>query len=578
MSAPRPGCSPTPCSASGASGSSASTSATRRALRTRRPSTTRSCVSSWADGTASPSFIPGIPRPARRGSATLPIIGSARCSWSWRVTPRARPSTAPKGGSSSGPASPPPPSTLSSRTPREARLTMAKLLFINPLMREEDDPRHVPYGMALLAAIAVRDGHQVQVYDHNAWRASDSVITQVLEADQWDVVALGGITTAYRSIKRIVAQAKELAPRALVVAGVGFLTSMPHEIMRFLPQVDVGVVGEAFISFPELLRRVDADNGDWAAVPGLIWRDPAGKTHLNPEQPLLMDLDSLPYPAWELFPLEVYFKNSMALFSEEGMLARRRLDINASYGCSLICRFCFHLGIAGDLEPTTGGDGERDVTFTYKRLIRYHSPRYVVDLVKHARERFGVDFIGFLDENLMTMHQSSGKKWLTSIARLWIEAGLQPQCVRDGVPHDPARCSGVHWGGTSHATLVSRDLLTVLKRAGCSHLLYGYESFSPRVLKTIGKGATVETNERSLRWTMEAGIRPIPNQMIGFPDEDFDSIRENVHAGNRLGLNASPFFATPYPGTEWYQTYKKRILEQYGGDLEAFLLDLGDAT
>ena len=39
-----------------------------------------------------------------------------------------------------------------------------------------------------------------------------------------------------------------------------------------------------------------------------------------------------------------------------------------------------------------------------------------------------------------------------------------------------------------------------------------------------------------------------------------------------------PFFATPYPGTEWYYTYKARILQQYGGDLEKFLLDLGDAT
>ena len=86
-------------------------------------------------------------------------------------------------------------------------------------------------------------------------------------------------------------------------------------------------------------------------------------------------------------------------------------------------------------------DGELDTGFTYKRNIRYHSPRYVIDLVKYARDRFGVDFIGFLDENLMTMHQSSGKTWLTEIARLWIEEGLQPQCIRDGVPHDPDRCT-----------------------------------------------------------------------------------------------------------------------------------------
>jgi anaerobic magnesium-protoporphyrin IX monomethyl ester cyclase len=455
---------------------------------------------------------------------------------------------------------------------------MAKVLFVNPVVREEDDPRHVPYGMALLAAIAVQNGHRVQVYDANAWRASDTVLRQVLAADRWDVVAVGGITTAYAGIKHIVRTAKEVAPGALVVLGGGVLTSMPHDMMRFLPWVDVGVVGEAFVSFTEVLRRVDGGRPDWAAVKGLVWRDPSGVSRLNPAQPLLEDIDTLPYPAWELFPLDIYFKNSMALFSEEGMLSRRRLDINASYGCSLICRFCFHLGISGDMTIEETAAGERDVKFTYDRQIRYHDPRYVVSLVKYARERFGVDFIAFLDENLMTMHQFSGKKWLTEIARLWIAEGLQPQCVRDGVPHDHEKCSGVHWGGTSHATLVSRELLDALKQSGCSHLLYGYESFSARVMKTVGKGATPETNERSLRWTVEAGIRPIPNQMFGFPEDDFDSIYDNVKAWDRLGLQVRPFFVTPYPGTEWYYTYKPQILEQYGGDLEAFILDLGDAT
>src|SRR5213076_2378656 len=164
---------------------------------------------------------------------------------------------------------------------------MAKVLFVNPVIREEDDPRHVPYGIALLAAIVVREGHRVQVYDANAWRASDAVLAQVLKADRWDVIALGGITTAYRSIKQIVGMARTLAPQALIVAGGGFLTSMPHDIMRLLPEVDVGVVGEAFVSFPGLLRHVDAGNRDWAAVPGLVWRDRAGKSHLNLEQPLL---------------------------------------------------------------------------------------------------------------------------------------------------------------------------------------------------------------------------------------------------------------------------------------------------
>ena len=146
--------------------------------------------------------------------------------------------------------------------------TMAKVLFVNPVIREEDDPKHVPYGEALLAAIAMRDGHQVQVFDANAWRVPDEIVSQILRADRWDVVALGGITTAYRSIKHVVGLTRALAPQAVIVAGGGFLTAMARDIMRLLPGVDVGVVGEAFRSFPEVLRRVDATGRPSGAWPG----------------------------------------------------------------------------------------------------------------------------------------------------------------------------------------------------------------------------------------------------------------------------------------------------------------------
>ena len=79
---------------------------------------------------------------------------------------------------------------------------MAKVLFINPMVREEDDPHHVPMGMAQLAAITIKGGHKIQIYDHNAWRADDDQIVKVLKSDKWDLIGLGGITTAYASIKK----------------------------------------------------------------------------------------------------------------------------------------------------------------------------------------------------------------------------------------------------------------------------------------------------------------------------------------------------------------------------------------
>ncbi|MBI5197922.1 MAG: B12-binding domain-containing radical SAM protein, partial [Nitrospirae bacterium] len=404
---------------------------------------------------------------------------------------------------------------------------MAKVLIVNPVIRAEDDPRHVPYGLALIAAVASREGHQIQVFDANAWRPTNTELIDVLKADRWDVIATGGITTAYGYMKKTVRLARKYAPHALIMMGGGALTAMPRDIMTFCPEIDIGGIGEGVITFPEVLKKVDEGRNrlsDWSDVEGIIWRTPGNDILLTAERPLLPRelLDTLPYPAYEFFPLDIYFKNSCVLLSEEAMQAKRRLDINMSYGCSLICRFCFHLGLSGEMKYTDADQEDGgDVLFNNDRNIRWHSPEYVVKQVKYMKERFNVDFVSFLDENLMTMHAATKKKWLFEICDLWIKEGLQPSCIRDGVPHDPISCNGVHWGGTSHATLAYPEVLQAMHRAGCTYLDYGLESFSDRVLKTIGKGATVKTNERCLKITMDAGIRPIPNQIIGFPDEFF---------------------------------------------------------
>lgn len=456
---------------------------------------------------------------------------------------------------------------------------MAKILFINPVVRQEDNPKHIPYGIALLAAIADKEGHRVQVFDANAWRPDDKTVCSILTADDWDVIGIGGITTTYGYVKKVLRFAKQRSPCSLRIVGGGLLTSMPHDLMQLLPEIDIGVVGEAFITLPEILQRVSDKKRDWTSILGIIWRDNQGKTHLNPQRPLIENLDQLPYPAWDMLPMkEAYFPNSALLYSEENYTSKRRMDINGSFGCPFICRFCFHLGLAGDLQYDNSTNPAADVTFTHDRVNRTHSPRYIVNMVKHMRTNYGADFVLFFDENLLAMNSALKNKWLPEICRLWIEEGLQPQCARDGVPHDPEKCNGVHWGGTSHATLANPELLKMMHQAGCSQLLYGYESFSKRILKNVGKGATPETNERSLKITLEAGIRPVPNQMMGFPDEWFDSLIDCVEAWERLGIMVKPFFATPYPGTEWYNKYKDRILAQYNGDLESFLLDLGDAT
>jgi anaerobic magnesium-protoporphyrin IX monomethyl ester cyclase len=455
---------------------------------------------------------------------------------------------------------------------------MAKMLFINPVVREEDVPRHIPYGMALLAQILMNKGHQVQIYDANAWRVGDEVLEAVLQADDWDVIGIGGLTTTYNYIKKACKIIKNFSPNSFLIAGGGFITSMPHDIMKWIPQIDLGVIGEGFVTLPEVMEKIDRKDFDFKDTLGVIFRHKNGQCYLTNTRPNIQNLDDLPWPAWDLFPLEeVYLKNSSNLFSEEGFTSKRRLDVNGSLGCSLICKYCWHLGTTGDMVIEPDQEGKNDVRFTYGRNIRYHSPEYITTMVKHLHEKYDLDMASFLDENFFTMDASSKGSWLKELSAKWIEVGLQPTCRRDGVPHDE-NCKGVHWNGTSHAGLHNKETLDAMFKAGCSHLVYGLESFDPVILKNLGKGSTKQRNIDSVAICMSSGIKPIPNVIIGFPEESFDSVRNMIQALNQLKIYALPHFATPYPGSEWYSTYKDSIIEQYNGDLESFIADLGDAS
>ncbi|MBL8014458.1 MAG: B12-binding domain-containing radical SAM protein [Candidatus Omnitrophica bacterium] len=454
---------------------------------------------------------------------------------------------------------------------------MAKVLMINPVIREEDVPKHIPYGISELAAIAVEKGHLVQIYDENAWRKGPEVMAQVCVADEWDVIAIGGLTTAYNSIKNTVKIARRVAPKAFIIAGGGFLTSMPKDIMTWLPEIDLGVIGEAYVTWPEVLAMIDNNNFDFSKTLGVCHRTKEGKIVINGVRPNIHDLDTLPYPAWDLLPLEIYFKNSQLLYSEASFASKRRIDVGASLGCGMVCKFCFHLGITGDMVVEKDENGNNDVRFTYGRNIRYHTPEYVIKMVKALVERYQVDFISFIDENLMTMDVASSRTWLRELCELWIKEGLQPHSRRDGTP-DEKNTGGVFWSGTSHASLANKEILDLMYKAGCSHLVYGIESFDPTILKNLGKGVNQKHNIQAVQTCMESKIIPIPNIIIGFPLETFQSVRTTIEWLIKLGIHCKPHFATPYPGSEWYYTYRDSILQQYSGDLEAFIKELGDAS
>ncbi len=438
-----------------------------------------------------------------------------------------------------------------------------------------------------------------QLYDANAHRVDDLELDHmkgldaVLEADDWDIFLIGGIVTSYNYIKHAVKRARRVRPNCRIIVGGGFFSALPYDLMRLMPEIDYGVIGEAYRTLPELVDALE--HGKNVDVPGIAARENDQIRFTAPRE-IIPDLDWLPFPKYEYAPLEIYFRNSADLLSEEAYFSRKRIDLLGSLGCGFLCQFCWDLGITTTPKYLKAEDhievkGGRPLP----TVMRYHSPKYLADLIEHCRNSFRkieyeledgtwvgagypVDFFAWLDENLQTSIAKTKGKWFADLKEELEKRNLIPKCVREGFPHDPDKCDGPHMGGTGHAGLCRPEYLKTLREIGFSYLDYGLETWDRRILRWLGKGSTVERNAQAIFETLEAGIRPIPNQIIGFPQEDWESIKAMVDAWEKYGIVTVPFIMTAYPGSEIFETNRKLVLDQYGGDMDAFLSDLEDAT
>ncbi|MBW2671907.1 MAG: B12-binding domain-containing radical SAM protein [Deltaproteobacteria bacterium] len=460
---------------------------------------------------------------------------------------------------------------------------MARIMLVNSPIRTSEPPKHIPYGLAILAALADSTGHEVGILDVNAFRLNRELIRRDLKAEAadkpLDLIGVSGLVTTYGFQKEIIPWLRRDHPGAVIVAGGGCASSIPGEMLEWIPELDMVCIGEGEKTFMEILDHLE--DRDFSKVKGIWYREDLedwprpSKKHArkvekkakemvaarrrgevgvvkNPIRPLMSEeeLDQLPYPAWELLPMEeVYFKNSPLALSAEALAAKRRIDLISERGCPYSCTFCFHNYMGGDRLP----DGSR-----LKPLVRYQSARYAVGLIKYARIKMGIDFVSILDENFL-----ANRKRALEFCDLMEEEELV------GV---------VKWGCLGGPQTVDPELLARLREAGCTYISFGFESADPRRLKEIKKPHTVEQMSNALRWTIKSGINPITTFMVGYPEEDLVSIYETARFWVKNGIECVPFFITPYPGTELFKKHREAILRQHGGDMERFVLALGDAT
>lgn len=444
-----------------------------------------------------------------------------------------------------------------------------KVLFIVPEIRLDSAPNHFPFWAGILAAIVEQKGGQVGILDLNALRANydgkqvpSSVIAKEISSEKWDMIGIGGLTTTYGRIKQIAPIIRKNAPEAFFVAGGGWSSYNPTEILELIPEIDIIVIGEGEETFSELYDEINNGGKDFDKVNGLCIRCKNSQYTFTNPRALIADLNSIPYPAYDLMESEIYFRYSALPLSVESFNSKRRVSTVWERGCPRGCTFCSHNGMSRiDLQNIYGeGDrkkGEKLVRIsdkennTFQLPARWPSPEYAVNNVKILKEKFDVDFISILDENM-----TSNLKWTKEFCDLYVKEELD---------------KSVKWGtlGDAPSVSVKPEIIEIMKNSGCAYISFGFESASDKVLsQDIQKGQLRTHLQKTIDTLKNAKMTPISTFMIGNMHEDINDLMESVDFWIKNGAEIDPFICTPYVGSPIFYDNKDFLLQQYDTKLK----------
>ncbi|MDP8298204.1 MAG: radical SAM protein [Candidatus Orphnella occulta] len=372
-----------------------------------------------------------------------------------------------------------------------------KVLLLTPdITGRYGKPSCPPVGMAYLMSYLKSRGHLVDVLDLRLENHDFDYISKIKEFNP-DLVGIGFTSYNYKKSYSLISDIKQKTGVKIVIGGP-HISVTRDEILKEV-DADYAIYGEGEIPLANL-----ADNKDPVAIKSLVWRN-KGRIVVNEKEDFIFDLDSLPFPEYELFKQDRY--------------ASRRIPITTARGCPHMCVYCAVDRVIG-------------------RRFRARSPENVIDEIESWYKKGYRDF-GFNDSTF-----TENMKRAERICDLLIERKIKIKWdLRTGIRVDR----------------INAGLLRKLKTAGCDFIAFGIESFDKDVLKAMRKGTTPQQAEEAIRMAKDAGLGVGGFFMIGNPEDSYDAFKRSYSFAKNPIFDEIRFYnAEPYPGTEFYEWIQNR--------------------
>jgi anaerobic magnesium-protoporphyrin IX monomethyl ester cyclase len=379
---------------------------------------------------------------------------------------------------------------------------------------------YAPLGTLYAAALMREKGYDVELYD-TMFAQSPHEVLEYLQKYQPKFFVIYDDGFNYLT-KMCLTNMREAAFEMIQLAkheGCTVIVSSSDSTDRYEMYLDKGadfiLMGEAELTLVELINALSNNETDFLSIQGLAYKQ-NGNLIKTVKRNVIKELDSLPFPAWDLVDLTPYKKmwmNRVGYFS---------MNMGTTRGCPFKCNWC--------AKPIYGN--------------RYNSrsPENVVAELKILKEKYEFDHIWFCDDIF----------------------GLKPGWVRHFADLVEQENLKLNFKIQARADLLLQEnYIKDLARAGCDNIWMGAESGSQKILDAMDKGTTVEQIYESTTLIKKYGMRPSFFIQFGYPGETKEDIEKTIKMINELlpydiGISVS----YPLPGTKFYERVQTELKEK----------------
>jgi len=374
-----------------------------------------------------------------------------------------------------------------------------KILLIYPYCLEEriheEDVQVPPIGLYYVGAVLREHQYDCEILNWHDINRTPGLIRETLAAKAPDVIGFSVLHANRWGAIEIARIAREMNPGIRIIFGGVGATFLWEHFLRHFKEVDFCVVGEGEYSFLKLIEAIDGKDS------GAIEKVPGvalrkGRAIIKTGEPVrITNLDRLPDPA-----IHFTFQH-----------------VSSTRGCPGNCTFCG--------SPRL-----------WRRKVQFHSPAYFVDQLERLYRK-GVRFFYFSDDTFMLK-----KDHVMTICREILHRGLH-----------------ISWAAISHVNYVDEEVLSWMRRAGCTQISYGVESGSPRIRRLLNKITRADQIQRAFSLTTRYGILSRAYFIYGCPGENWDTIQETIDLIQAIKpLGVIFYILDIFPGTALYADYIKR--------------------